>query len=77
MPNGGQFLGALLHGRAELLALLRRRRYGEILMRDLAALTLKKSALPPTFVAKDLVGHDLVALVNTSAGDLLRLVKAS
>jgi hypothetical protein len=109
VPGGAAFLTALLKGRSEMLQMLKRKKYNEILLSDLPGCVLRcvcvcvcvgvcvcvcvcacvcvwkaligvsfkahlrTSKLPVMFIAKDLIGNDLLLTVETTAGTLLRL----
>lgn len=62
-------------GRAEVLGLVSRRKYGELFERDLAGRKLQRSKLDVRFHVRDLVGHGDLERVATTAGPLLRAVK--
>ncbi len=66
---------SMAKGRAELLSLISRRKYGEIFERDLAGRKLQRSLLDIRFHVRDLVGHGHADRIQTTAGVLLRAVK--
>lgn len=61
--------------RQELLALLRRRRYPEIPLRELEKRKLQSSQMGMQFHLRDLTGRDLVKVLNTTAGKMVQLVR--
>lgn len=62
----------ILNGRKEMLAILKRKKFHELLQSKLLSLSLKKSCMRTRSVLRDLVGSDTVIKVNTTSGPLIR-----
>ncbi|MCO5599178.1 hypothetical protein L7F22_053278 [Adiantum nelumboides] len=73
IPNIGFLLKSLTQGRKELLSLLNRRQYKEILMSLLEKKKLRMSQLGMRFHIRDLVGSGQLCLSHTPAGLLVRI----
>jgi len=73
IPNAGAFIKNCIKGRQELLKLLERQKWKEMLEKDLERRKLKMTSLPVDFIIKDLIGLNFIESVNTSAGRLIRL----
>ncbi|MCO5562047.1 hypothetical protein L7F22_015673 [Adiantum nelumboides] len=73
IPNIGFLLKSLTQGRKELLSLLNRRQYKEILMSLLEKKKLRMSKLGMRFHIRDLVGSGQLCLSHTPAGLLVRI----
>mmetsp|Transcript_49530 Transcript_49530/g.94638 ORF Transcript_49530/g.94638 Transcript_49530/m.94638 type:complete len:316 (+) Transcript_49530:387-1334(+) len=73
IPNVGFISKCLMKGRAELQNLLTRRRYQEILEKELEKRKMTASALGIRFHVRDLVGSLKIERVSTTCGNVLRL----
>jgi serine/threonine-protein kinase 19 len=72
IPNGGVFLKALLQGRKELVAVLRRSKFKEVAQKVLEQRPLKTCQLGWQFLLRDGIGSDAVYAVPISGDVLLR-----
>ena len=72
IPNAGPVLGWMRKGRVEILAMLKRAKYREVLRRDLLKRKLRGSKLGMPFHIADVVGLGLVTSIKTTSGDLYR-----
>lgn len=72
IPNAGPVLGWMRKGRVEILAMLKRAKYREVLRRDLLKRKLRGSKLGMLFHIADVVGLGLVTSIKTTSGDLYR-----
>ncbi|XP_031413491.1 serine/threonine-protein kinase 19 isoform X1 [Meleagris gallopavo] len=74
LPGAGRFIRALLHGRKQLLAAVRRSRHREVLQAELGQRRARPS-LGLRYVLLDLLGAELLRSVPTTSGPLLRLAE--
>eukprot|EP00164_Ancoracysta_twista_P005358 GFYU01007327.1.p1 GENE.GFYU01007327.1~~GFYU01007327.1.p1 ORF type:complete len:341 (-),score=42.31 GFYU01007327.1:149-1171(-) len=72
IPNAGSFLTSWSNGRQEVIRILKRQKFNEILFSDLKRKQLQMSVLSMTFHVRDLVGADMLETTKTNCGDLLR-----
>lgn len=72
--------GTLLHeavsGREELMTIVGRYKFGEVLVRELSKKRLRGSSLGVRFHLRDMVGRGLVELIETTSGPMVKLVTA-
>ncbi|KAH7288881.1 hypothetical protein KP509_31G048200 [Ceratopteris richardii] len=73
IPNIGSLLKSLSQGRKELLSLLNRRQYKEVLLSILEKKKLRMSQLDMRFHVRDLLGSGQLFLSHTPAGILVRI----
>lgn len=73
IPNIGFLLKSLAQGRKELLSLLNRRQYKEILLSVLEKKKLRMSQLGMRFHVRDLLGSGHLCLSHTATGLLVRI----
>ena len=62
-----------LDGRAELLARLRARSYGEMARAEAEAMKLARTHLDARFIVRDAVGSGLLCSVQAAGGEVVRL----
>lgn len=74
LPGAGRFIRALLRGRKQLLAAVRRSRHREVLQAELGQRRARPS-LGLRYVLLDLLGAELLRSVPTTSGPLLRLAE--
>lgn len=72
-PGMGEFLRNRAAGKKELLGILRRAPYQEMLIEKLELRTLKKSVFTAQWHVRDVVGGGVAETVATSMGTLVRL----
>lgn len=75
IPNIGSILKGLSQGRKELLSLLNRRKYKEMLLAALEKKCLRLSPLDMRFHLRDLIGSGHLRTVQTPTGILVRVSK--
>ncbi|XP_012085301.1 serine/threonine-protein kinase 19 [Jatropha curcas] len=75
VPNIGSVLKGLSQGRKELLSLLNRRRYKEMMLANLEKKRLRLSTLDIRFHLRDLIGSGHLKTVNTPTGLIVRVSK--
>jgi serine/threonine kinase 19 len=69
----GTLVKNILNGRRELLAILKRKKFRELLQTKLIQLPLKTSCMRTRTVLRDLVGSNTVTKVDTTSGPLVRM----
>lgn len=75
IPAAGIFMKSFIRGRKALLMMVRKCKYREILQKDLEERKLPKVAkLGMQFHIHDIIGAELVHCIQTTSGQLLRLV---
>ncbi|WCJ38305.1 hypothetical protein M5689_019375 [Euphorbia peplus] len=75
IPNIGSVLKGLSQGRKELLSLLNRRRYKEMMLAPLEKMRLRLSLLDIRFHLRDLIGSGQLKTANTPTGVVVRVAK--
>ncbi|XP_061971264.1 uncharacterized protein LOC133693904 isoform X2 [Populus nigra] len=75
IPNIGSMLKGLSQGRKELLSLINRQRYKEMMLACLEKKRLRLSLLDMRFHLRDLIGSGHLKTVNTPTGLLVRVSK--
>ncbi|XP_030553528.1 serine/threonine-protein kinase 19 isoform X5 [Rhodamnia argentea] len=75
IPNVGSMLKGLSQGRKELLSLLSRRRYKEMLLASLEKKRLRLSPLDMRFHLRDLIGSGHLKTIKTPTGLVVRISK--
>eukprot|EP00258_Populus_trichocarpa_P041337 XP_024457356.1 serine/threonine-protein kinase 19 isoform X3 [Populus trichocarpa] len=75
IPNIGSILKGLSQGRKELLSLVNRQRYKEMMLAPLEKKRLRLSLLDMRFHLRDLIGSGHLKTVNTPTGLLVRVSK--
>lgn len=73
IPNVGRIVKAIVQGRKELMRLVSRQKFGEMLRSQLAAKRLRFSPLGMKFHLRDLLGSGHLVEVPTTAGPLIRV----
>ena len=76
VPGAAAAVRSLVGGRSELLGVLKRKRFGEALEKELLKLRLRRSAFGVRFHLRDLLGRGSVERAETPAGAVIRLVAA-
>ena len=77
IPGAGTFVKSLAKGRSELLSMLKRAKYQEMLRNELLKRKLRMSKIGVPYAVADLTGAQLVDVVPTTSGDLLKWRKAA
>lgn len=75
IPNVGPVLKGLSQGRKEVLSLLNRRRYKEMMLASMEKKRLRFSTLDMRFHLRDLIGSGHLKTVQTSSGLVVRVAK--
>ncbi|CAN1270428.1 Serine/threonine-protein kinase 19 [Linum perenne] len=75
IPNIGSILKGISQGRKELLSLLNRRRYKEMMLALLEKKRLRMSPLDIRFHLRDLIGSGHLKTVSTPTGLVVRVLK--
>ncbi|XWS36445.1 hypothetical protein CRYUN_Cryun20dG0086600 [Craigia yunnanensis] len=75
IPNIGSILKGLSQGRKELLSLLNRRRYKEMMLAPLEKKRLRFSPLDMRFHLRDLIGSGHLKTAHTPTGIVVRVTK--
>ncbi|XVF21564.1 hypothetical protein REPUB_Repub12eG0100500 [Reevesia pubescens] len=75
IPNIGSILKGLSQGRKELLSLLNRRRYKEMMLAPLEKKRLRSSPLDMRFHLRDLIGSGHLKTAHTPTGIVVRVSK--
>ncbi|KAF9295598.1 Serine/threonine-protein kinase 19 [Linnemannia elongata] len=73
--QGGLFVTHFLKGRLEILRMIKRQMFGDMLTSAITAKPLRGSFLPHEFHVHDLVGSGRVQSITTSSGQLLKLTQ--
>ncbi|KAL6876418.1 hypothetical protein ACP4OV_012990 [Aristida adscensionis] len=73
IPSIGPLLKGLSQGRKEILSLLSRRKYKEMLLSSLEKAKLRLSPLDTRFLLRDLIGSGHIKTVRTTTGLLARI----
>jgi serine/threonine-protein kinase 19 len=77
VPNAGLFLDYLVKGREELITMLKRKKYKEMMLHAMESTPLKKSPLGNIFHIRDLLGSGCAECVMTSNGAMIGLRKTT
>ena len=72
VPNAGVFMKDLRKGREELLRMLKRAKFKEVLQHDLLNRKLRGTKLGMRFHISDVVGLGAAERIKTTSGDLIR-----
>ncbi|XP_047982684.1 serine/threonine-protein kinase 19 homolog isoform X2 [Salvia hispanica] len=75
IPNIGSVLKGLSQGRKELMSLLSRRKYKEMMMAALEVKRLRFSPLDMRFHLRDLIGSGQLKTIQTPSGLIVRVAK--
>ncbi|XP_020210234.1 serine/threonine-protein kinase 19 [Cajanus cajan] len=75
IPNIGSLLKGLVQGRKEVISLLSRRRYNEMMMASLEKKRLRMSSLDMRFHLRDLIGSGYLRTDQTPTGLIIRVSK--
>ncbi|XP_059433585.1 uncharacterized protein LOC132166729 isoform X2 [Corylus avellana] len=75
IPNVGSVLKGLSQGRKEVLSLLNRKRYKEMMLASMEKKRLRFSPLDMRFHLRDLIGSGHLKTVQTSTGLVVRVAK--
>lgn len=75
IPRVGGLLEDIREGRKEILAIIRRTRHKEIMLKKLENKKLKKSRMGVSFHISDMRGLGMLEIVDTSMGELVRAAK--
>ncbi|TYI00672.1 hypothetical protein ES332_A11G150300v1 [Gossypium tomentosum] len=73
IPNIGSVLKGLSQGRKELLSLLNRRRYKEMMLAPLEKMRLRLSPLDMRFLLRDLIGSGHLKTAHTPSGIVVQV----
>ncbi|KND03247.1 uncharacterized protein SPPG_02300 [Spizellomyces punctatus DAOM BR117] len=73
--NAGLYWTNFIKGRQELLQAFKRRRYNEILEKEIEERPLRSCVLPPKVILLELLGKGLVESFDTPTGRMIRLRK--
>ncbi|KAF9954313.1 Serine/threonine-protein kinase 19 [Mortierella alpina] len=73
--QGGLFVTHFLKGRLEILRMIKRQMFGDMLTSAVVAKALRGSFLPHEFHIHDLVGSGRVQSMTTTSGQLLKLTQ--
>lgn len=76
VPSIGAVVQNILNGRREVLAMLKRSKFRELLETKLLSYSLKKTCMKTKLVLRDLVGSDRVISTKTTSGPLIRMKAA-
>eukprot|EP00026_Physarum_polycephalum_P013777 Phypoly_transcript_14217.p1 GENE.Phypoly_transcript_14217~~Phypoly_transcript_14217.p1 ORF type:complete len:271 (+),score=41.32 Phypoly_transcript_14217:141-953(+) len=74
IPNAGLFVASLVKGRKEIISVLKRQKFKELLLSDLQKKKLRYSSLSMDFLVKDMNGLNIIERVPTTTGFLIRLI---
>jgi len=77
IPNSGSFIASLVKGRKEIVSILKRQKFKELLLTDLQKKKLRYSSLSIEFLIKDMIGLNIIARVSTTSGYLIQLKDAT
>jgi Serine-threonine protein kinase 19 len=77
VPRAGPFLRMRRKGNTELLGILRRAPYKEMLLARLELRRLRSSSFPALFHIRDVIGSGAAESVATSLGLLVRVVRGA
>ncbi|CAN6169736.1 unnamed protein product [Urochloa humidicola] len=75
IPRIGPILKGLSQGRKEILSLLNRKKYKEMLLSSLEKTKLRLSPLDTRFLLRDLIGSGQIKTVQTPTGLLARITR--
>ncbi|GAB5357629.1 hypothetical protein AAMO2058_000390300 [Amorphochlora amoebiformis] len=73
IPDVGPLIIDIRNGRKEIKRLINRRRYKEILLKELENVKLRKTRMPPSYHIRDMHGLSMLEFTNTSVGTLVRV----
>jgi len=73
IPHSGSFIAALIKGRKEIISVLKRQKFKELLLSDLSKKKLRYSSLSIDFLIRDMSGLSIVERIPTTNGYLIRL----
>lgn len=74
LPGCGPLMAELSNGRTEMLEVIRRKKFGEMLVKEAEGRKLKASTLGCRFHLRDLIGRGALQLVHTTSGGMVKLV---
>lgn len=75
IPNGGKFMDSLFKGRKEIFGMIKKKKFKEILLKDLIRKGLKTSDLTILYLIKDLLASNYIKMVDTHNGKLISIKK--
>jgi len=75
LPFTGNIVKSLVKGRGEIVSMLKRQKFKELLLKDMKGKKLRYSDLPIEFLVKDMVGLGVLERMDTTSGPLIRLLK--
>ncbi len=75
LPGAGHVVKSLLAGRRELVSIIKRKKYGQMLQSKIQQLKLKSSHLSIGWHLKDVIGSGAVHVEGTTVGPLVRAAK--
>jgi serine/threonine kinase 19 len=75
VPVCGKFTIQILEGRKEILKILKRKKFKEMLLKNLMKFKLKNSTLPISFHIRDLSVTGFVNVTQTTSGSLISISK--
>eukprot|EP01080_Neovahlkampfia_damariscottae_P012514 gene12514-6262_t len=73
IPVAGKFTIQILEGRKEIIKIINRKKFKEILLKHLIKIGLKKSSLPIPFHIRDMLAVGLIKILQTTSGKLISL----
>eukprot|EP01111_Echinosteliopsis_oligospora_P006443 TRINITY_DN2058_c0_g1_i1.p1 TRINITY_DN2058_c0_g1~~TRINITY_DN2058_c0_g1_i1.p1 ORF type:complete len:230 (+),score=51.47 TRINITY_DN2058_c0_g1_i1:252-941(+) len=73
IPLSGAYVASLSRGRKEILSMLKRQKFKELLLRDMEKKKLRYSTLSVSYLVKDMLGSGSLESVPTTVGPLLRM----
>lgn len=73
IPNGGKFMDSLVKGRKEIISMIKKKKFKEILLRDLLRKGLKTSQLSVLYLMKDMISLNQLQMSDTHNGKLVSI----
>lgn len=73
IPNAGTFISSLETGKKEILNILSRKKFKEILLRDLYRKTIRGTVLTTQFLVREMVTSGKIIITNTTNGSMITL----
>jgi serine/threonine kinase 19 len=74
LPVCGKFTMQILEGRKEILKILKRKKFKEMLLKNLMKFKLKSSTLPISFHIRDLSATSSIKITQTTSGSLISIL---
>mmetsp|Transcript_31252 Transcript_31252/g.100254 ORF Transcript_31252/g.100254 Transcript_31252/m.100254 type:complete len:139 (+) Transcript_31252:675-1091(+) len=72
LPGMGPFFNEIMQGRREILNVISKRRFSEMLVREIEKIRLRFSTLGMRFHLRDVIGHGNIEICETTTGPLLK-----